>query len=189
MLNVINRRFRTSFIAILSLALMLALLISAVSFHSYTDKGLGENYGQKIYAIAGLKTTLVRDTLLIFIPPAVIALIFIIIAGILYSHRIAGPLVRIKAVARRISEGDLDLLVEFRKKDAIAPLADALNNMASKYRERFSALGRILDEMSGDAEEMRRAVERGDAAAAEAKRNDLVKKAEEINNMLSGIRL
>ncbi|RJQ13286.1 MAG: HAMP domain-containing protein [Nitrospiraceae bacterium] len=189
MLNVINRRFRTGFIALISLTLISALLISAIAFYSYSDKELGGTYGQKIDTISEFRTTLVKDSLLIFIPPAVMAVIFVITAIVLYTHRIVGPLVRIKAVTRQISEGDFNILVKLREKDAIMPLADALNKLSSGYRERFSILGKALDEMSRDAAEMRQAVERGDMEAAEAKREELGKKAGEIKTMLSGIRL
>ncbi len=189
MLDVINKRFKVRFIALILLTLILALAISAVTFYSYTNKALGETYAQKINTIVNFKTTVIKDTLLIFIPPAIIAAVFAIIAIVLYTHKIVGPLVRIKAVTRQISEGNLDSLIKFREKDAIQPLANALNKVSSNYNERLSALSNILDEMSKKAQEMHHALETKDSETAEARRKELGHKAEEINNILSKIKL
>jgi nitrate/nitrite-specific signal transduction histidine kinase len=189
MLDVINKRFRNRFIALVSLTLISALLISAVSFYSITDKGLGETYAQKINTITKFRATLLRDTLLIFIPPAVIAVIFVIIAIVLYTHRIVGPLERIKAVTQQISEGDPGILIKFREKDAIQPLAGALNKLSSKYKGEFFKLGEIFDEMSKDAKDLLQALEAGNPGSVEAKRAALGKKAEEIRHILAKIKL
>lgn len=189
MLDVINKRFKFSFTALISLTLILALLISAVSFYSFTNKGLGETYSQKIDSITKFRTSILRDTLLIFIPPAVIAVIFIIIAIVLYTHRIVGPLERIKAVTQRISEGDLDVLIKFREKDVIQPLAESLNKLSSKYKEEFFKLSGVFNEMSEDAKDLFLALEAGNPESVEAKRAALGKKAEEIRHILTKIKL
>jgi methyl-accepting chemotaxis protein len=189
MLDVINKRFRNGFIALISLTLILALLISAVSFYSFTNKELGGTYSQKIDTITKFRTNLVKDTLLIFIPPAVFAVIFVLIAIVLYTHRIVGPLVRIKAVTRQISEGDLDILIKFREKDAIQPLAGALNKLSSKYKGKFFRLSEVFDEMSKDAKDLLQDLEAGRSEAVEAKRAALGKKAEEIRQILAKIKI
>ncbi|MDP3297598.1 MAG: HAMP domain-containing protein [Thermodesulfovibrionia bacterium] len=188
-MKVIDRRFKIRFIAVIVLILIVAFSISAAFFYFYTNKELGETYTQKIYAITEFKTIVIKDTLFIFIPPVIAAIIFIVITIILYTHRIVGPLVRIRAVTQQISEGDLDILIKFREKDAIKPLADALNNLALKYRERYSRLGSLLEEISKDTDEMYQFIEKGDAEAIEDKRNRILKKTEEIKSMLSGIKL
>lgn len=189
MLDVINKRFKISFIALISLTLILALLISAVSFYSFTEKELGETYARKIDTITKFKAALVRDTLMIFIPPAVIAVIFIIIAIVLYTHRIVGPLERIKAVTQQISEGDLDVLIKFREKDAIQPLAESLNKLSSKYKGEFFKLGEVFDEMSKDAKDLLQSLEAGHPESVEAKRAALGKKADEIRHILTKIKI
>ncbi|MBI4654640.1 MAG: HAMP domain-containing protein [Nitrospirae bacterium] len=188
-MEVINRHFKIRFIIVVFLVLILALSISAAFFYFYTNKELGETYTQKIYAITQFKTIVIKDTLFIFIPPVIAAIIFIVIPIILYTHRIVGPLVRIRAVTQQISEGDLDILIKFREKDAIKPLADALNNLALKYRERYSRLSSLLEEAYKDTDEMCKFIEKGDYAAIEDKRKKIVKNTEEIKSILSGIKL
>lgn len=188
-MKVINRRFKIRFIAVIVLILIVAFSISAAFFYFYTNKELGETYTQKIYAITQFKTIVIKDTLFIFIPPVIVAIIFIVITIILYTHRIVGPLVRIRTVTRELSEGNFDIVVNFREKDAIRALADSLNNAALKYKERYSRLGSLLEEISKDTDEMYQFIEKGDAEAIEDKRKRILKKTEEIKNMLSEIKL
>jgi len=187
--NVINRHFRTRFIAIISVLLLLALSISAAFFYYYANKELGDTYREKIYTIAQFRAAIIKDTLLIFISPLLISAIFIIITIILYTHRIVGPLVRIRTIAQQITEGNLEILVKFRRKDAIKALADSLNNLSVRYKDRYSRLNVYLEELYKDANEMRQFIEKGEAQAVEDVRKKTLRKAEEIRNMLSEIRL
>jgi methyl-accepting chemotaxis protein len=58
----------------------------------------------------------------------------------IYSHRIAGPLYRIKLSARAIAEGRLDTTIKLRQKDAVSSFADSLNEMTKAYRDRTLVL-------------------------------------------------
>jgi len=188
-MKIINTLFRIRFIAIISLILILAFSISTAFFYYSTNKELGETYKQKIYTIAQFKTVVIKDTLLIFIPPVIVATIFIIITTILYTHRIVGPLVRIRAITKQISKGDLDIFIKLRKKDEIKPIAEALNNLVLRYKEKGHRLSDILEEIYKDASEMYQFIEKGDYEATEDKRKEILKKTGEVKNILSGIRL
>jgi methyl-accepting chemotaxis protein len=65
---------------------------------------------------------------LLVIPVLLLAAVFTF-AGILLSHKVAGPLYRVEKVAEELSKGNLDVKVKFRKGDELHELADALNNM------------------------------------------------------------
>lgn len=187
--DVINRHFKIKFIAIISIFLFLALLISAVFFYYYANKELGDTYREKIYTVAQFKVTIIKDTLLIFIPFVIIAAIFMVIAIILYTHRIVGPLVRVKAVTQQITENNLDMFIKFRRKDAIKALADSLNNLSVKYKKRYSRLNEAIEGIYKDANEMCQFIEKGETRSVEGIRRNMLTKAEEIKNILSEIEL
>lgn len=188
-MEIINRHFRIRFVVVIFLILILALSISSAFFYYHTNKDLGETYKNKIYTITQFKTTIISATILIFIPPVIVAAIFIIISIVLYTHRIVGPLVRIRAITQQISEGNLDVFIKFREKDAIKPLADALNNLIARFKEKDSGLSEVIEDMRKDADILYQSIEKGDSAATADIKKELLKKNGEISNIISGIKL
>lgn len=56
--------------------------------------------------------------------------------AVVFSHRIAGPLPKIYQALRDIGEGNFNIKVILRKNDELKDLADAINEMTSKLKER-----------------------------------------------------
>jgi len=56
--------------------------------------------------------------------------------GILYSHRIAGPLYHLDGKMRRIAGGEEPSPLTFRRRDQFGELAESFNAMIVKLRER-----------------------------------------------------
>jgi len=81
------------------------------------------------------------------------------------------------------------MFIEFRRKDAIKALADSLNNLSVKYKERYSRLSTSLEELHKDANEMSQFIEKGGSQAVEHTRKKMLRKAEEIKSILSEIKL
>ena len=62
---------------------------------------------------------------------------FVIWMGILLTHKVAGPLVRIHAALAQMAEGRFDIHISLRKGDALVELADAINRLALSLRNRL----------------------------------------------------
>ena len=62
---------------------------------------------------------------------------FVIWMGILLTHKVAGPLVRIHAALAQMTEGRFDIHISLRKGDALVELADAINRLALSLRNRL----------------------------------------------------
>ena len=57
--------------------------------------------------------------------------------GILLTHKIAGPLVRIRAALSEITKGNFDIHITLRKGDALTELAEDVNRLAAFLRSRL----------------------------------------------------
>ncbi|HEY3377296.1 MAG TPA: ATP-binding protein [Armatimonadota bacterium] len=77
-----------------------------------------------------------------FLVATVLAIFIAGLAGTWISGRIAGPIQRMTAVAKRLAKGDLSLRMAVRHKthDEIDELADTLNTMAAELRARMNEL-------------------------------------------------
>lgn len=75
----------------------------------------------------------------------------IAIAGILLSHRIAGPLVRMEGFIKGMATGDFSSRLTLRKKDELRNLANYLNILSEKMkkdaREEKEAINALLGEI------------------------------------------
>lgn len=60
--------------------------------------------------------------------------------AVVFSHRIAGPLPKIYQALRDIGAGNLDVRLVLRKNDELRDLAEEINDMVSKLKERSTKL-------------------------------------------------
>lgn len=58
------------------------------------------------------------------------------ISAILVSHKIAGPLVRIKWALRQLIDGNYDIFIKLRKGDRLKDVADDINKLAGSLKRR-----------------------------------------------------
>jgi len=64
-----------------------------------------------------------------------VAFVLMMAVGILYSHRIAGPLHNLRNKMQRIAEGEEPSKVEFRRRDQFRELAESFNAMIARLRD------------------------------------------------------
>lgn len=66
-----------------------------------------------------------------------VAFIICLVAGmVIFTHRSAGPVHRVRAHIRRVADGDMDCRVSLRTKDHFKELAEDFNQMLVALRER-----------------------------------------------------
>lgn len=91
------------------------------------------------------------------------ALNFVI--GLLFSHRIAGPVYRLKKAMEQVGEGDLSLLIRLRSGDELHELKDAFNDMVSNLRDKVKEVDRRLNQPAQEKKKKSAATGKKKAAA------------------------
>lgn len=128
----VNRPFQFRFVGVMFLFHMslsivfLASVFLALWWTLYTFELLHDPVAISLFTTAGWMVALE----LILLTP------FVIWAGIRFSHRVAGPLVRILATLKRMAAGDVDIHIALRKTDELKEVADAINQLAASLRAR-----------------------------------------------------
>ena len=82
---------------------------------------------------------------------------FIIFVGLLtlfVTHRIAGPIFRLKKGIRDIADGHLNEKIILRRKDEFHDVAEELNALAARFRDSFSLLKEKSSLLAGSIEEL-----------------------------------
>ena len=102
-------------------------------------------------------------------PPLLAVFVLLSIHLVLFSHRIAGPLVRFRIVFRAIAEGNLTVRSTIRKHDYLQKEADCIQEMVSSLRTKVKGIEEQHGEMREGLAELKRAVASG--SVEDMKRN------------------
>jgi methyl-accepting chemotaxis protein len=114
------------FMVVLAVAVVSSLIASTLLWRQLYQPDLGSSPGLITGLIAIAVTLLVE--LLLAIP-----LIFVL--GIRQSHRIVGPLKRIRRTLEAIGQGDFSQRITLREGDLLEDLAKAINQMAEALEQ------------------------------------------------------
>ena len=94
--------------------------------------------GEKLAAVypQGRLIEIFRSVYIAFFIDMIVVLPVIFAGSIVFSHRIAGPLPKIYQTLKQIGAGNFDQDLALRKQDELRDLAEAINQMANKLKER-----------------------------------------------------
>ncbi len=125
---IINKSFQYKYIfIILSIILITIFTVSFTTFYIIWSNIIKE-YFFIPEASKKLADIFVKTSELLLIPLIILTIIFSIV-GVFYSHKIAGPLFRVKRICDELARGNLNQIVKFRKGDEFHDVADALNKV------------------------------------------------------------
>jgi methyl-accepting chemotaxis protein len=130
---IVDKKFQYKFV----LMLLFFILITVFTVSFTTFYVIWQNVIEEFFFVPEASKKLgdiyVKTTELLILPLIVLSVVSCI-AGILISHRIAGPVYRMKKVAEEIAKGNLCVNVKFRKSDELHGLADSMNGMIAGVR-------------------------------------------------------
>jgi len=166
----------------------LAILASIVTGYTVFATGwtlLGEKLasvypqGRLIYVFKAANIALIRN--LLFISP----LIFIM--GVLFSHKIAGPVYRIEKSLYEISKGNLALKVKLRSGDELWDMANIIDDMTEAISKTIDLDKALVAHLTKDLDEIKKMISSQpiDASKAQTVLADIETKISELNSSLN----
>ena len=138
--EIIRKDYLSKFFLFLLGIVFIGTAISTLLLYLDTYKTLDTHYSAILSIVTEIKQTLIIKTIKINVFFYLLTVIGITVLAILYSHRISGPLYRIKLYAKMLSGGRFDNAIRFRHKDAIHSLAEVLNKMSKNYNDKTSMI-------------------------------------------------
>jgi methyl-accepting chemotaxis protein len=177
-----TRRSYRSLLIFYTLAIVLvgAAVAAAWVFFVFPTS-LGEDYGSVIATVQQMQNILLGKVAVIYVVMSVFMIGALIVLHLFYSHRIAGPAYRLSKEASIIAKGDLTGNICFRQKDNLTDMADTLNQVASRYRGRVTALKDYVTIIEAQVNLMQQLAQKGEQTAA------LEKNMEEVRSNLKNI--
>lgn len=118
-----------------------------------------------------LMSSMVRSVLL---TTAILIVFFGLVAlaaGLLVSHKVAGPIYRIGMVAGQVGQGQMDKRIALRRGDYVRELADKLNSMLDQVETRFRTQQQAMEAVQRNLTEIEAAVSAGRIKPEEMERS------------------
>ncbi len=78
-----------------------------------------------------------------------LGIFLVLVFGLFYSHRIAGPLFNLKRTMRRVGEGNLKATMKIRKNDEFHDVEESFNQMVEAFHRRWSDIKKAVGESTG----------------------------------------
>ena len=128
----VNKDFQIRFTRnIISYMVLVVLVASGVVYYAfwYTINKMGIVLDELIVAIfVSVGVALMAEA--IFVLP------LIVVASIFLTHKVAGPLVRIKRVLSQMGQGNFSQRIQLRKGDELGELAETVNQLAQDMEQK-----------------------------------------------------
>lgn len=177
--QVISKSYLSGLIIKCGLFFAGGLILTGIILYFSAQQPLGPSYQESFARLAQLKREMLIKSIIIYC-----TLMFLTIGGVLfitiiYSHRVVGPMVGLTRVIKLIAGGDLTTSAILRKKDAIKPIAEALNTMTNSYKEKIRHIQATTKELE-DMVKLPDAVMMG---------KEILQKNKEIENITSTYKL
>lgn len=120
-----------------------------------------------------------------------IFVVFVLLAlhSIVVSHRIAGPLYRLRRVLKAAAEGDLSVRVTIRKNDYLAKEADVVNELISAFTSKINRMQEQHKQMRRVVTALKGAIESGSVDDMKQSILDLATEMERIKADLDHFRI
>ncbi len=141
---IINKSFQFKYLFII-IGVMLVTVVS-VSFTTFYI--IWSNVIKEYFFIPEASKKLVNifiKTSELLIIPIIILLVIFSLIGIFYSHKIAGPLFRVKRICDELAKGNLNQHVKFRKGDEFHDIAESLNKVINGLKSLVKENRQIID--------------------------------------------
>jgi len=179
---IINRKFQLKYLfIIISVMLITVAAVSFTTFYLVWDKVIEEFFFVPD-AAGKLGYILVNTTKMLLVPVILLTAVFTV-AGVLLSHRVAGPLYRVEKIAEELGRGNLNVNVRFRKGDDLQELAASLNAMIGNIRDMVAEDKKIIENLSEMSEKLKKDME-GDKDL----KQDVKETIEKINEIVKRLK-
>ncbi len=143
----IKKEFQFKFIMKFCLIILAGVIISTGLLFLFSQETLTSSFENSRLVIKNTGIAILPSIIITNLITLGIICIAAIAVTLFISHRIAGPMFRFEKDLEKISNGDLSVSINLRKKDQFSEMALALNNMTQSFHGKLSKVNARLDEV------------------------------------------
>ena len=145
-----------------ALIFMAGLAGTAAIFWLMMHRQIGPTYGEGFRMLAELNRDILYKSLAIYGSTVLVTMVCIALITLLYSHRVAGPVYRLRQFAGCIGRGDVSGRVTLRQSDVVHQLAMEMNAMNATFRQTVTDVMKELDALEKEARSLEMTTDKAD---------------------------
>lgn len=187
--KVVSRSFSVKISLIVSFIVLCGASITAIFFYLYSNQSLGVSYAQRLVSLSIYKYAVAKNSLIIYVLFGVAIFIAISAVSIYFSHKVAGPIYRLRVFAKEMSKGNFGMRIRFRSGDVIHSVAETADNFSANYSRIHSELIAEVDEIRRNTLALKQSIEEGNTKLAEEAREKIAQGSGQLKKMLSEIKV
>jgi methyl-accepting chemotaxis protein len=150
---------------------------------------LPESYGQAIANISLYKLQIMKKGFYIYAIYAAFVLAGVIVISWLYSYSVARPFRGIEKYAKALAKGNFDTNFEYDWNSDVHPLVVAIGRMARDCKSRNENLHKRIEVLAREVGTLEAALESGNREEFDRLYHSISAQAEDIEEVLSGVKL
>jgi len=141
----IKKEFQFKFILKFCLIMLAGIVLSTCIVFIFSQDTLTSSFKNSSLVIENTGSAILPTILITNLITLAIIILAAIGVTLFISHRIAGPMFRFENDIRRVSDGDLKVRINLRKKDQFSAMAESFNLMASNLQEKVHSIDSSID--------------------------------------------
>jgi len=146
--------YRNNFVVTICFGFSLIIVLCAVVFYVYFDRTFDNRYVGALAALEGLSREMCYGIILSVLIQVLFLTLLVFFVSLLWTHKIAGPLYRLRQSFRQVSAGDLFVVTRFRNTDQLQNVPVLLNAGLEQIREDFEQLRMEIVEVQAVVEQL-----------------------------------
>ncbi len=178
--------YRRNFIFKIGIGFLLIILVCAVVFYIYFDRTFASNYVSVLATLEKLQREMCYGIMLSVVVQGVFFTLLIFLISVLWTHKIAGPLYRLRQSFLQIAAGNLAVVTRFRDTDQLQNIPALLDSGLQQLKTDFDEIDREIEVVRSEIERLAGECPRQDASETERR---LQESETRLHNILERIEI
>lgn len=136
--------YRRNFIFKICFGFCLIIVACVAAFYWYFDRSFGNHYVGVLVTLEELNREMCYGIIFSVMVQALFFTLLILFISIIWTHKIAGPLFRLRHSFLQIASGNLTIVTRFRDSDQLQNIPGLLNSGLQQLRDDFVQLNRDI---------------------------------------------
>ncbi len=158
--DILEPSYKKGFVFKICFGFALIIVICAVVFYAYFDRTFDNRYVGALATLEGLSREMCYGIILSVLVQTLFLTLLIFFISLLWTHKIAGPLYRLRQSFQQVSAGNLSVVTRFRNSDQMQNIPVLLNSGLEQLKGDFEQMHNEIRDIHAEiellAEEYRR---------------------------------
>lgn len=183
--SIFEPSYRRNFILKICVGFLLIVFVCAAAFYLYFDRTFSDNYVGVLATLEKMQREMFYGIMLSVLMQVLFFTLLIFLVSVVWTHKIAGPLYRLRLSFLQIATGNLAIVTRFRDTDQLQNIPVLLNSGLQQLRADFAELDREIIAVRGEIERLSAESSGQGASETEQRLQDCERR---IGNMLERVK-